>query len=85
MKKLTAADAIARAEKFERVAPPSAKALAELAKVVAHNDSQTYTAKRVKWQVAVAILQSHGWAGRSYKSLDNICREHLGREGYARP
>ena len=83
-KRLTAASVIAQASERERVAPPSAKALAELKKILEHNDAQRTTNKRVHFNRAIEVLQANGWAGKSLLALNNVCKA-LGRQGYAKP
>lgn len=84
-KKLTAADVIAQAEARERVASPSKDALKQLAKIIEHNDAQTATGKRVHFSRAIEVLQAYGWEGRSLATLNKVCKEALGRQGYAKP
>ena len=84
-RKLTAADAIAKAKASERYAPPTKEALVELRAICKHNDDQISSNKRVSWREALRVLHSHGWHGKSIRTLDKLCQEHLGRKGYAKP
>lgn len=84
-RKLTAADAIARAKTNDRYEPPTKEALAELKSLCKHNDEQVSSNKRVSWREALKVLNSHGWAGKSIGILNKLCAEYLGRKGYAKP
>jgi hypothetical protein len=62
----------------------SPEALAELKKLVAHNDRTTCNHLRVNARAAVELLQSYGVKVGGRITLDKICREHLGRKTYGK-
>jgi hypothetical protein len=80
---LTAAHFIA-AKRAERAPEVPAAALAELAKLCAHNDSVVGASSRISADAARELLASHGvCAGRA--ALEAICRDRLGRKSWAKP
>lgn len=69
-----------RAKAQGQTIPP--EALAELKKLVAHNDKTASNHLRVNASRAVELLQSYGVKVGGRISLDRLCREHLGRKSY---
>lgn len=83
---LTAADVIAHTlarGATTSAPPPSPEALVELKQIVTHNDSASVGA-RVSQDVAIELLRSYGWTGKSYTALASVCTRLLGRRSYAR-
>jgi hypothetical protein len=85
-KSQSASDLIAAAKARSAPAKLSAKALRELRAVVEHNDVVgARNSLRVNGDKTVAMLQTHGWPGRTHKALDKLCRESLGRKSFGTP
>ena len=64
---------------------PNEHALAELRKVIAHNDSVPGNHGRVRAEDACELLSALGWAGASRTALNTLCRKVLGRRSYGTP
>jgi hypothetical protein len=66
----------------EPLVPPSPKALAELRKLLEHNDTVARSgAGRVSADAAIEMLRAYGWKGAGRGSLNAVCRQ-LGRHSY---
>ena len=74
---------IERAQRGQHAADPSATALAELKKVLEHNDGAAW-GKRVSADAALEMLASLGW-DHSRQALDALCRRRFGRRSYGTP
>jgi hypothetical protein len=64
---------------------PSEYALAELRKVIAHNDSVRGNYGRVRAEDACEMLAGLGWTGASRTALNTVCRKLLGRRSFGTP
>jgi hypothetical protein len=83
-KKRTHADAlIERAKRGQHAADPSPTALAELKKVLEHNDHAAW-GKRVSADTVLELLASLGW-DHSRQALDALCRRRFGRRTFGTP
>jgi hypothetical protein len=82
---MKAEDLIKRASAATTLAPPSAKAMAELKKVLEHNDAARGNHRRVRAEDACELLRAHGWSGSSRTALDTLCQKVLGRRSFGTP
>lgn len=81
-KPITAEQLIAKASaSTSRIPAPSDAALVQLRKLLDYNDAGL--GKHVGREQAIAMLQSHGWLGRSHAAVEALCKS-LGRFSYAR-
>lgn len=64
------------------ISMPSDKALAELKKLLDHNDAQANRLLRVPASAACELLTSHGFPCQRLK-LDRVCRAAFGRKTYS--
>lgn len=65
---------------------PSAAALAELKKLIDHNDSVgTNNSRRVAAVAACDLLASHGFECGSRDRLNSVCKAAFGRRSYGTP
>ncbi|HEY3496233.1 MAG TPA: hypothetical protein VGK73_16150 [Polyangiaceae bacterium] len=64
---------------------PSPEALAELRKLIDHNDACGSMRGRVRAERAVEMLRGLGWAGGSRQALDTLCTRVFGRSSYGTP
>lgn len=78
---MKASDLIKRKSLSAQIHVPEA-ALAELRKLIEHNDSQSRPSMRVNAAQAIELLQSHGVKVSGRITLDRVCRERLGRKTY---
>jgi hypothetical protein len=65
--------------------PPSPVALAELRKLLDHNDACGGMRGRVRAERAVEMMRSLGWSGASRKALDSLCVRVFRRSSYGTP
>jgi hypothetical protein len=76
----------AQASTHTTIAVPSDVALAELRKVLAHNDARGVSSRgRVSREAAIEMLKALGWTGSGRSALDALCRAQLGRRSYGTP
>lgn len=76
--------AAAASNRHTGVPDPSETAIAELGKVLAHNDSSARW-NRVRQTDAIKMLQGMGWTGASSIALDSLCRRVFGRKSWGSP
>lgn len=62
---------------------PDAKTIAELKKILAHNDASGHL-QRVSCDKTIAFLRARGWMGTARPALNSLCAK-LGRTSFGTP